>query len=182
MTTNKSKFSVLLNNNKFVFVIAFLSSIIIWLAVTINVSPETTRIIKDVKVTVDSTVPSQFGLEVFGDNEFYVDVTVKGKKYQISPANLSADDIIVLAQTNNVDSAGNRTLLLKAESATGSNNYTISAISQRSIDVYFDVPKTIDMVVEPEVITDGFEIVKEGFVTGPVNLSETSVTLTGPAT
>ena len=45
MTTNKSKFSILLNNNKFVFVIAFLSSIIIWLAVAINVSPETTRTI-----------------------------------------------------------------------------------------------------------------------------------------
>ncbi len=182
MTTNKSKISQLLNNNKFVFVIAFLSSIIIWLAVAINVSPETTRTINKVKVTIDNTVPSQFGLEVFGDSEFYVDVQVKGKKYQISPANLSSDDIVVLAQTNNVDSAGNRTLLLKAESATGSNNYTISSISQRSIDVYFDVPKTIDMVVEPEVVTDSFEVVKEGFVTGPVNLSETSVTLTGPAT
>ncbi len=182
MTTNKSKISQLLNNNKFVFVIAFISSIIIWLAVAINVSPETTRTINKVKVTIDNTVPSQFGLEVFGDSEFYVDVQVKGKKYQISPANLSSDDIVVLAQTNNVDSAGNRTLLLKAESATGSNNYTISSISQRSIDVYFDVPKTIDMVVEPEVVTDGFEVVKEGFVTGPVNLSETSVTLTGPAT
>jgi len=182
MTTNKSKISQLLNNNKFVFVIAFISSIIIWLAVAINVSPETTRTINKVKVTIDNTVPSQFGLEVFGDSEFYVDVQVKGKKYQISPANLSADDIVVLAQTNNVDSAGNRTLLLKAESATGSNNYSISSISQRSIDVYFDVPKTIDMVVEPEVVTDGFEVVEDGFVTGPVNLSETSVTLTGPAT
>lgn len=182
MTTNKSKFSKLLNSNKFVFVIALLSSIIIWLAVAINVSPETTRTINKVKVTIDNTVPSQFGLEVFGDSEFYVDVTVKGKKYQISSANLSAEDIVVLAQTNNVDSAGNRTLLLKAESATDSSNYTISGISQRSIDVYFDVPKTIDMVVEPEVITDGFEVVKEGFVTGPVNLSETTVTLTGPAT
>ena len=182
MTTNKSKISQLLNNNKFVFVIAFLSSIIIWLAVAINVSPETTRTINKVKVTIDNTVPSQFGLEVFGDSEFYVDVTVEGKKYQISPANLSADDIVVLALTNNVDSAGNVTLLLKAESATGSNNYSISSISQRSIDVYFDVPKTIDMVVEPEVVTDGFEVVEDGFVTGPVNLSESSVTLTGPAT
>lgn len=182
MTTNKSKISILLNNNKFVFVIAFLSSIIIWLAVAINVSPETTRTINKVKVTIDNTVPSQFGLEVFGDSEFYVDVTVTGKKYQISPANLSADDIVVLALTNNVDSAGNRTLFLKAESATDSNNFTISSISQKSIDVYFDVPKSINMVVEPEVITEGFEIVKEGFVTGPINLSETSVTLTGPAT
>ena len=62
MTTNKSKFSKLLNNNKFVFVIAFLSSIIIWLAVAFNVSPETTRTINKVKVTIDNTVPSRFML------------------------------------------------------------------------------------------------------------------------
>ncbi|MBO7178945.1 MAG: hypothetical protein J6V78_01275 [Clostridia bacterium] len=182
MTKNKNRISQLLNNDKIVFAIAFFSAIIIWLAVVINVSPETTRVIQNVKVTIDNTVPSQFGLEVFGDTEFYVDVTVKGKKYQISPTNLSADDIIILAQTNNVDSAGMRTLILKPESSSGSAEYTVAAISQKSIDVYFDVPKTIQMVIEPEVIADGFEIVKAGFQTGTVNLSETAVSVTGPAT
>ena len=182
MTKNKNRISQLLNNDKIVFAIAFFSAIIIWLAVVINVSPETTRVIQNVKVTIDNTVPSQFGLEVFGDTEFYVDVTVKGKKYQISPTNLSADDIIILAQTNNVDSAGMRTLILKPESSSGSAEYTVAAISQKSIDVYFDVPKTIQMVIEPEVIADAFEIVKAGFQTGTVNLSETAVSVTGPAT
>ncbi|MBE6747623.1 MAG: hypothetical protein E7557_00130 [Ruminococcaceae bacterium] len=182
MTKNKNRISQLLNNDKIVFAIAFFSAIIIWLAVVINVSPETTRVIQNVKVTIDNTVPSQFGLEVFGDTEFYVDVTVKGKKYQISSTNLSADDIIILAQTNNVDSAGMRTLILKPESSSGSAEYTVSAISQKSIDVYFDVPKTIQMVIEPEVIAKDFEIVKDGFQTGDVNLSETSVSVTGPAT
>jgi len=182
VTKNKNRISQLLNNDKIVFAIAFFSAIIIWLAVVINVSPETTRVIQNVKVTIDNTVPSQFGLEVFGDTEFYVDVTVKGKKYQISSTNLSADDIIILAQTNNVDSAGMRTLILKPESSSGSAEYTVSAISQKSIDVYFDVPKTIQMVIEPEVIAKDFEIVKDGFQTGDVNLSETSVSVTGPAT
>jgi len=182
VTKNKTKLAELLHNDKLMLVVSFLAAIVIWVAVVINVSPETTRVIQGVKVTIDNTVPSQFGLEVFGDTEFYVDVTVKGKKYQISTSALSAEDILVVAQTNNVDSAGTRTLLLKAESASGSTDYTISAVSQKSIDVYFDVPKTVQMVIEPEVITNDFEIVKEGFKTGDINLSETAVNVSGPAT
>ena len=110
-----------------------------------------------------------------------IDVTVKGKKYQISPAALSAEDIVITAQTNNVDSAGNRTLQLKPEIPDGAD-YTITTISQKNIDVYFDTSKTVQMVIEPQVIADDFPIVDEGFTCGNINLSETSVTVTGPST
>lgn len=176
----KGKLSKLLDNNKIVLTISFLAAIVIWFYVVVNVSPETTNIIKGVKVQIDNTVPSQFGLEVFGDSEFYVDVEVKGKKYLISSQNLSAEDIVIVAQTSNVDSAGFRTLTLKPESE--SSNYTITHISQKSVDVYFDTPKTIQMVIEPEIVANGFDIVKEGFNTGDVKLSESAVTVTGPST
>lgn len=178
---NKFKLNTLFYNDKLMFVLSFLAAIIIWLAVVINVSPATTRVIQGVKVVIDRTVPSQFGLEVFGESEFTVDVTVKGKKYQISPSALSADDIVVTAQTNNVDSAGKRTLTLKAESASGRTDYTVSALSQKTVDVYFDIEKTVEMVITPLVKTDGFPVVKEGYTSGEVNLSETSVTITGPS-
>lgn len=177
---NKKKFSDLLHNDKLMLAFSFVAAIIIWLAVVINVSPEMTTTIQNVKVTIDNTVPSQFGLEVFGDNEFYVDVTVKGKKYQIS--SLKPEDIKILAQTNNVESAGIRTLLLKSDQTFGSNDYTVTAISQKSIDVYFDVPKTVQMVIEPDIVADDVEIVEEGFKTGEINLSETAVNVTGPST
>lgn len=179
----KSKFKLndLFNNDKFLLVFSLFVALGIWLAVVVNVSPATTRVIKDVKVTIDTTVPSQFGLEVFGETEFSVDVTVKGKKYQISPASLSAEDIIVTAQTNNVDSAGNRTLQLKAEPPEGAD-YTITSISSKSIDVYFDTAKTVQMVIEPQVVADGFPVVDKGFTSGAINLSETSITLSGPST
>lgn len=182
MTKSKKRLSDLMNNNKIVFVISFLLAITIWLAVVINVSPETERTISNVKVTIDNTIPAQFGLEVFGDTEFYVDVKIKGKKYQISSSAVSAEDIVVVAQTTNVDSAGKRTLILKAEPISGNADYTISEISQRSIDVYFDIPKTVQMVIEPQVIATGFEIVKEGFTLGDINLSKTTVNISGPST
>jgi YbbR domain-containing protein len=176
----KKKLSDIIHNDKLMLIFSFIAAIIIWLGVVINVSPETTRTIQNVKVTIDNTVPAQFGLEVFGDNEFYVDVTVKGKKYLIS--SLKAEEISVVAQTNNVDSAGVRTLLLKSEPSFGGSDYTVSAISQKSIDVFFDVPKTVQMVIEPELITDDFEIVEDGFKTGEINLSETAVNINGPST
>ena len=182
MTNKKGKIETLFYNDKIVLAISFVIAILIWLLVVINYSPETTRTIQGVKVNIDTTVPSQFGLEVFGEKDFTVDVTVKGKKYIISPASLSADDIIVTAQTANVDSAGKRTLQLKAESASGSTNYSISLNSQKTIEVFFDTESTVQMVVEPEIINDGFPIVKDGFTTGEIKLSEGSVTITGPST
>lgn len=177
----KFKLNDLFNNDLFVFVFSLLAALFIWLMVVVNVSPATTRVIQGVKVNIDSTVPSQFGLEVFGEKEFTVDVTVEGKKYQISSAALSAEDIVITAQTNNVDSAGNRTLQLKPEIPEGAD-YKIKTISSKTIDVYFDTAKTVQMVIEPQVETDGFPIVEEGFTSGSINLSDTSVTVTGPST
>lgn len=177
----KFKLNDLFNNDLFAFVFSLLAALFIWLMVVINVSPATTRVIQGVKVNIDPTVPSQFGLEVFGEKDFTVDVTVEGKKYQISSAALSAEDIVITAQTNNVDSAGNRTLQLKPEIPEGAD-YKITTLSTKTIDVYFDTSKTVQMVIEPQVETDNFPIVEEGFTSGSINLSETSVTVTGPST
>lgn len=172
----------LFQNNLFVFVLSLFISVVIWLLVVINVSPQTTRVIKDVKVTIDDTVPSQFGLEVFGESEFTVDVTVKGKKYQISSSNLSAEDIVVTAVTTNVDSPGFRTLQLRTEPASENASYTISNVSAKTVDVYFDTAKSVQFPVEPEIITDGFPIVMDGFTCGQISLSEAAVVISGPST
>lgn len=177
----KFKLNDLFNNDLFVLIFSLVAALVIWLMVVVNVSPATTRVIQDVKVTIDSTVPSQFGLEVFGETEFSVDVTVSGKKYQISSAALSAEDVVIIAQTNSVDSAGKRVLQLKPEIPDGAD-YTITNISSKTIEVYFDTAKTVQMVIEPQVITDDFPIVEDGFTSGDINLSETSVTITGPST
>lgn len=178
---NNGKFKAILHNDKFALILSLFCALAIWLAVMIYASPETTRVIQGVKVNIDDTVPSQFGLEVFGNKDFTVDVTVKGKKYMISASALSAEDIIVTAQTNSVDSAGKRTLQLKAEASENSSGYSISSLSQKTIEVYFDTLKTVQMVIEPDVKAKGFPIVGKGFTTGDINLSETAVDVSGPS-
>ncbi len=175
----KSLINKLFQNDKVVFVFSVFVAVLVWVLVVVGVSPQTTRVIKGVKVTVDTTVPSQFELDVFGETDFYVDVTVSGKKYQLS--NLTEKDIVVNAVTNNVNSAGVHNLVLYSEPANGGNEFTVSSISQKSVNVYFDTTKTVQLVVEPEIITNGSPIVSEGFTSGDINLSETSVTITGPS-
>ncbi len=180
--SNKKSADTLFKNNKFVFVFSFLVALVIWVLVAIYVSPQTTRLIKNVKVQIDDAIPSQFGLQVFGEDEFTVDVEVKGKKYQISNASLSADDITVTALTNSVDSAGVYTLQLKPDYGSDNTSYTFSNLKTRTIEVYFDTPKTANFVIEPEIKTGDFPIAGEGYTCGDINLSEASVTITGPST
>lgn len=176
----KSLINKLFQNDKFVFVFSLFAAMVIWVLVVVGVSPQASRVIKGVKVTIDTTVPSQFDLEVFGDSEFYVDVTVTGKKYQIS--NLTEKDIVVNAITNNVNSVGVQNLILKSEPANGSNDFTVSSLSQKSVDVYFDTLKTVQLVIEPKIDKNNMPIVSEGFAEGEIKLSETYVTVTGPST
>lgn len=175
----KGLINKLFHNDKVVFIFSVFAAVFVWVLVVVGVSPQTTRIIKGVKVTVDTSVPSQFELDVFGEADFYVDVTVSGKKYQVS--NLTEKDIVVNAVTNNVNSAGVHNLVLYSEPANGRNDFTVSSLSQKSVNVYFDTTKTVQLVVEPEIVTNGSPIVSEGFTSGDINLSETSVTITGPS-
>lgn len=178
----KSKINSLFKNDLFVLVLSLVLALGIWCVVVITVSPQTTRVISDVKVVIDDSVSSQFDLVPFGDVEFVVDVTVTGKKYQISGNQLSKDDLVVKAVTTNVNSAGTHNLQLTCESADGSTFFTIDSISQKSINVYFDKMDTRSFSVTPEVVTNGFPIVAEGFSCGDINLSESSVDITGPVT
>lgn len=176
----KSKINTLFKNNKFVLVFSLVLAFIIWCAVVITVSPQTTKVIRNVKVVIDESVSSKFGLVPFGDNEFYVDVTVTGKKYQIS--GLTKDDIVVRALTNNVKKAGDHNLQLLPEPVDGSDYYTIDSTSQNTINVFFDEMVTgRAFTIEPEIITNGSPIVGEGFSYGAVDLSEYTVTISGPA-
>ena len=177
---NKSFINKLFQNDKIVFAFSVLVAIVIWMMVVVGASTQSTRVIKGVKVTIDNSIPSQFDLGVFGESEFYVDVTVSGKKYLLS--NLTEKDIVVNAVTNNVNSAGVHNLSLYSEAANGKNEFTVSSLSQKSVNVYFDTTKTVQLVIEPEIVTSGSPIVSDGFTSGDVNLSESTVTITGPST
>ena len=175
-------FTQLLNDNRFLLVISFLISFVLWMWVSIEKSPETQRVISGVPVQInlEDSVPKQLGLEVFGKSEFTIDVTVKGKKYVTS--SLSEDDIVVTAITNYVDSSGVKNLQLKVTQKESNSEYEIVSYSANSIEVYFDTPKKLELPIEGKIETTLDKIVPDDCIVGDTVLSKNTVLISGPAT
>ena len=178
MFAKKGKLSALIMNNKFIAVISVLISIGIWMWIAIDKSPIETTVIKDVPVTIDleNSVPSQLGLQIFGNSEYKVDITVSGKKFVIQTLDISK--FTVYAQTNYVDSSGKKSLLLKASTSADCD---IINLSNDYIEVYFDTLSEKEFTVEPVVNTELESLVSDDLMLGTYVLSQNSVTVSGPA-
>lgn len=175
-------FTTLFNDKRFMLIISFVISFVLWMWVAIEKSPETQRVITGVPVQInlENSVPEQLGLNVFGNSEFTIDVTVKGKKYVTS--SLTADDIEVTANTNYVDSSGVKTLQLKVAQKENDSDYVISSYSTNYIEVYFDTYKEVELPIEGKIETSLSSIVPEECIVGDTVLSKNTVLISGPAT
>ena len=131
-----------------------------------------------VKIDMENSVPAQLHLQTFGQTEFYVDVTVTGKRFVVSA--LTPEDLTVTAQTNYVDSAGTKSLQLKA-TANDSRDYEIQRISQNYIDVYFDTYKEAEFAIEPRILAPDDKTVVDGCILGSVLFSKNTVVVSGPS-
>ena len=171
----------LLSDGKVVLAISFLFAMVLWVLVSMYASPVDIREIKNVKVTLnlEDSLPAKLNLAIFGEKDFYVDVTVRGRRYQLSDSALAAENLQVVAQMNYVDKAGINTLPLKASFANGGGDEIIS-LSRTEIDVYFDTLKTQQYTLEPQIVHDGFEIAQEGFISETPILSSSVIELSGP--
>lgn len=165
-------------NNKVVLVFSILIAIVIWGAASMTVAPEDTRVIEHVKVTIDENEDS--GYKIFGYEDTYVDVTVKGRRYLISSGALSSEDISVVAKGKYVDYSGKQTLNLTA-TVKSNNDVKITDISETAITVYYDAPKTATFPVEVKLVSDS-DVVPRGYTSLDPIASLSNVTVTGPAT
>lgn len=182
--SNKKSFSFssLFRNNRFLMFFSIAASFLIWLWVAVEKSPEIQTVITNVPVTInlENSIPQQLNLQIFGESEFTVDVTVTGKKYILS--NLSAEDIKVEANTNYVDSAGMKTLQLKVVPVNSSNEFKISSVSETFIEVFFDNYKEAEFSLNGNVESTLESFIPEGCLMGDIVFSNNTVTVSGPAT
>ena len=169
------------SNDKALIVVAFLLALVVWLAISINGAPEIEVDIENVKVTIDDSVPSQLGYDAFGVDNVYVDITVKGQRYQVG--NLTADDFEVVAVTSHVDSPGTYSLQLKATAKDADANYEITSKSMDNIEVYFDVSKTQEFLIQKDVICESDNLLySDEYTTADPIISSEKIKITGPAT
>ena len=164
---NNKKFNLhaLLSDNRFLLVISLIIAVVFWAAVCISFSPETEVVIENVPIKIDTenSVPEQYGLRMFGDNSYTVDITVSGSRYVVGGKLLSADDFKVTASTALVTSAGTHSLQVKVTKANDSADFTIESVSEAFINVYFDEysEKQANLVVNADtdnVVPDGYMV------------------------
>lgn len=183
LNIKKSKFSLsgIIRNNRVLGLLSLLISFGLWIWVSVEKSPIVQKVISDVPVNIDlsGSVPEQLNLQIFGDNNFKVDVTVSGKKYVL--ASLDKDDITVTAATNYVDSSGTKTLQLKYSIADGSEDFDIISLSKSYIEVYFDIYKQVELPLQAEFTNDITSLLPENCILGDIVFSKPTVTVSGPA-
>ena len=179
----KSKFSLssIIRNNKILMVFSLLISFGLWIWVSVEKSPIVQKVISDVPVNIElsGSVPEQLNLQIFGDTNYKVDVTVSGKKYVL--ASIDKDDIVISAVTNYVDSSGKKTLQLKYSVADGSEDFDIIALSSNYIEVYFDIFKQVELPLQAEFTNDINSLLPEDCILGDIVFSKQTVTVSGPA-
>lgn len=169
-----------LYDNRIIFILSVIFAIIFWVFVALKYSPEEVRIVSDVPVIIEleNSVPSQFGLEIFGKSDFSVNVTVVGKRYQVSTNALSADDFIAIAQTSYVDSAGKHTLQIKVASRNDNDDYEIVGFEDENIEVYFDTYSEGEYTLVADI--EGENYLPNGYAEQESILSNNKVMIGGP--
>lgn len=177
---SESIFSRFLENNKRAFVFSIIVAVVCWCIVSMFQTQDTEKVIKNVRVqlALEGSLPYNNGLEIFGEQDYFADVTVRGKSYLINDSSIT-DEIALSASLSSVSTAG--TYNLPITYSVKNNNIEITNISKTYITVYFDemVTKEFDLVEEVKT-GDNYKIA-DGYKASDPTLSVDKITLKGPA-
>ena len=181
----KISLSSLASNNKVVFLFSLILAVVFWCILSMSETTEAERVFQDVivKISMDGSLPEKNELEIFGQSEFKVNVTVKGLSYIVNDPDFGNDDISVTASCSGVFEPGIHKLPLSV-SLTGnySSNVEVINVSNSDIEVSFDKRETKSFQLQEEIIElDGFSIGENITKENPL-LSSENVVITGPST
>lgn len=180
MANQKRKFSLrkLIYNDKYLIVCSILLAVFIWVATSMNLSPQTTKKIT-VPVTIDfsDTLAGQLGIEYFGNKDISVEVKVSCKKYLAKDIN--DDDINASLQISTITSTGYHSVPVLVTSNEDAE-FVIESYFPTSVEGYYDIAVESKKPIEINYTNDDF--IENGYVLGTTTLSENSVIVKGPKT
>lgn len=166
-------------NNKMILVLSFVFAIILWAVVKVNYSENATRVITDVRVTLDASLAAENDFVPFYDDEtLSVDVEVSGKPFDINTYSLSRDDIVIEATSGYIDTPGYRSLTLTPVTESGVN---VVKVTPSAVSVYFDRMRTSQVNVEAKLTNETASLVGDGYSVGQVAPSVNTANVSGPA-
>ena len=156
MKLKKLSLRQLFSNTKFLVVFSILVAFIFWIVVALEYAPVIENEIKDIPVKIDmnNSVPDKLGLQIFGQSDYTINITVRGNRYIVGGDLLTADDFEATAQTAYVDSAGKHSLVVKVTAKDANADYEIISKSTDYIQVYFDKYAEKEVEVTPRIISE----------------------------
>lgn len=156
MKLKKLSLRQLFSNTKFLVVFSIFVAFIFWIVVALEYAPVIENEIKDIPVKIDmnNSVPDKLGLQIFGQSNYTINVTVRGNRYIVGGDLLTADDFEATAQTAYVDSAGKHSLVVKVTAKDANADYEIISKSTDYIEVYFDKYAEKEVEVTPRIISE----------------------------
>lgn len=156
MKLKKLSLRQLFSNTKFLIVFSIVVAFIFWIVVALEYAPVIENEIKDIPVKIDmnNSVPDKLGLQIFGQSDYTINVTVRGNRYIVGGDLLTADDFEATAQTAYVDSAGKHSLVVKVTAKDANADYEIVSKSTDYIEVYFDKYAEKEVEVTPRIVSE----------------------------
>lgn len=156
MKAKKLSLRQLFSNTKFLVVFSIVVAFIFWIVVALEYAPVVENEIKDIPVKIDmnNSVPDKLGLQIFGQSDYTINVTVRGNRYIVGGDLLTADDFEATAQTAYVDSAGKHSLVVKVTAKDANADYEIISKSADYIEVFFDKYAEKEVEVTPRIISE----------------------------
>jgi len=186
MSKKRLSFRRLFSNTKFLVVFSIVVAFVFWIAVALEYAPIIDREFENVPVTVDldNSVPEKFGLQMFNNQNFTVDITVRGSRYIIGGDLMSADDFDISVQTAYVNSTGNHTLQISVTPKDSNADFEIVSFYPEYIEAYFDKYDEKEIKVEPRIVTELSQIVDDSYIANveDVIISQKTVKISGPKT
>ena len=178
MKKNKFSLNKLMQNNKFIFVLAILISFSIWLYSGLGATNDTNVTLSNIPIQIELTDEARDnGLQIFSGSEQTASVTVTGNRAVLGAVNES--DVTVTAAANTINSPNTYDLAVSASKTNPSANFQItSAVVPSSIRVVVDYFRESTYHIQDNHIVYK---VADGYY-GVTSLSSKAVVISGPQT
>lgn len=178
MKKNKFSLNKLMQNNKFIFVLAILISFSIWVYSGLGTNNDTNVTLSNIPIQIELTDEARDnGLQIFSGSEQTASVTVTGNRAVLGAVNES--DVTVTAAANTINSPNTYDLAVSASKTNPSANFQItSAVVPSSIRVVVDYFRESTYQIQDNHIVYK---VADGYY-GVTSLSSKAVVISGPQT
>lgn len=180
----KISFSNLITNNKFVFVLSLLFAVLFWVMVSMSQTTEIERVFTDVKISIsidENSAAAENNLEMFGNAEYFADVTVKGYSYLVNASDFTNSNINLFASTSSVVTAGTYDLPVSGTLTGVSGDVQISSVSVKTIKATFDERVTKSFALTEHIEEGENYSLAEGLIRENPRLSLDKIDISGPA-